>query len=70
MLEIFDTRWAWFRRPIHCVAHMLHPSWRSEAQSSDHVLISGWNAYVERLYHDNGRVQNQLEEDLLEFRGT
>ncbi|KAI5059879.1 hypothetical protein GOP47_0024299 [Adiantum capillus-veneris] len=29
MLDIFDVRWNWFRRPIRCVAHMLHPAWRS-----------------------------------------
>ncbi|MCO5596727.1 hypothetical protein L7F22_050795 [Adiantum nelumboides] len=69
MLEIFDARWNWFRRSIHCVAHMLHPAWRSDAQRSDRVLLTGWNTYVERIYRDNGRMQNQLEEDLLEYRG-
>ncbi|MCO5596726.1 hypothetical protein L7F22_050794 [Adiantum nelumboides] len=69
MLEIFDARWNWFRRPIHCVAHMLHPAWRSDAQRSDRVLLTGWNTYAERIYRDNGRMQNQLEEDLLEYRG-
>ncbi|MCO5587396.1 hypothetical protein L7F22_041345 [Adiantum nelumboides] len=69
MLDIFDTRWIWFRRPIHCVAHILHPAWRSDAQRSDCVLLTGWNTYVERIHKDNGHVQNRLEEDLLEYRG-
>ncbi|MCO5587447.1 hypothetical protein L7F22_041396 [Adiantum nelumboides] len=50
MLDIFDARWKWFCRPIHCVAHMLHPAWRSDAQRSDRVLLTGWNTYVERMY--------------------
>ncbi|MCO5599242.1 hypothetical protein L7F22_053343 [Adiantum nelumboides] len=29
----------------------------------------GWNTYVERIYGDNGHMQNQLEEDFLEYRG-
>ncbi|MCO5547749.1 hypothetical protein L7F22_001200 [Adiantum nelumboides] len=69
MLDIFDTRWNWFRRPIHLVVHILHPTWRSDAQRSDRVLLTGWNTYVERIYKDNGHVQNRLEEYLLEYRG-
>ncbi|MCO5584192.1 hypothetical protein L7F22_038115 [Adiantum nelumboides] len=69
MLDIFETRWAWFRRPIHCVAHILHPAWRSDTHRSDRVLLSGWNAYVERVFRDNGAIQNRLEEDSLEYRG-
>ncbi|MCO5613187.1 hypothetical protein L7F22_067463 [Adiantum nelumboides] len=60
MLDIFDARWNWFCRPIHCVAHMLHPAWRSDAQRSDRVLLTGWNTYVERMY---------AKEDLLGYRG-
>ncbi|KAI5065955.1 hypothetical protein GOP47_0018579 [Adiantum capillus-veneris] len=67
MLDIFDVRWNWFRRPIHCVAHILYPAWRCEAQRSDRVLLTGWNEYVERIYRNNGHAQNRL--DLLEFRG-
>ncbi|MCO5572814.1 hypothetical protein L7F22_026573 [Adiantum nelumboides] len=70
MLDIFETRWAWFRRPVHCVAHILHPAWRSDTHRSDRVLLSRWNAYVERVFRDNGAIQNLLEEDLLEYRGN
>ncbi|MCO5600568.1 hypothetical protein L7F22_054682 [Adiantum nelumboides] len=42
---------------------------RLTRQRSDRVLLTGWNTYVERIYRDNGRMQNQLEEDLLEYRG-
>ncbi|MCO5553524.1 hypothetical protein L7F22_007046 [Adiantum nelumboides] len=69
MLDIFETRWNWFRRPIHCATHLLHPAWRSDTQRSNRVLLTGWNTYVERIYRDNGRMQNQLEDDLLEYRG-
>ena len=70
MLEIFERRWSWFRRPIHCVAYILHPLWRSDEQRTDRVLLSSWNTFVERLYQNNGHVQNRLEEDLLEYRGS
>ena len=70
MQTIFDTRWNWFRRPIHCVAHILHPLWRKDAQRTDRVLLSSWSSYVERVYGEDTAAQNQLEEDLLEYRGN
>ncbi|MCO5601316.1 hypothetical protein L7F22_055435 [Adiantum nelumboides] len=70
ILDIFETRWAWFKRLIHCVVHILHPSWRSDAHRSDRVLLSGWNTYVERIFRDNGAIQNRLEEDLLGVEET
>ncbi|MCO5557502.1 hypothetical protein L7F22_011067 [Adiantum nelumboides] len=49
---------------IRITAHILHPAWRSDAQRSDRVLLTGWNTYV-----GNGHVRNRLEEDLSEYIG-
>ncbi|KAI5057784.1 hypothetical protein GOP47_0027799 [Adiantum capillus-veneris] len=53
MLDIFDVRWSWFRRPIHCVAHMLHPAWRKE----DLLEYRGGRGYFSRAIAKD--VENQ-----------
>ncbi|MCO5596371.1 hypothetical protein L7F22_050432 [Adiantum nelumboides] len=43
---IWQKRWDWFHRPLHAVAHVLHPLWRSEDQSECEELEEGFQTYV------------------------
>jgi len=65
--EIWEKRWNWFHRPIHVVAHILHPLWRKEAQRFDRELNTGWATYLDKIQTDIV-VQDKLEDQLLLFR--
>lgn len=45
--DIWERRWNWFHRPIHAVAHLLHPMWLSERQSADMELGMDWLRYLD-----------------------
>ncbi|KAH7415739.1 hypothetical protein KP509_14G058700 [Ceratopteris richardii] len=46
--EVWNARWNWFHKPIHAVAHILHPLWRGPHQLGNDELDSGFEEYVER----------------------
>ncbi|KAJ7548344.1 hypothetical protein O6H91_07G008000 [Diphasiastrum complanatum] len=48
--RIWEARWDYFHRPIHAVAHMLHPLWRSTRERDDPELHRGWVEYTERVW--------------------
>ena len=60
--EIWQRRWDWFHRPIHAVAHILHPLWRQDAQRHDRELNAGWREYTTQV------EPNPVKQDLLETR--
>ncbi|KAH7285060.1 hypothetical protein KP509_33G010500 [Ceratopteris richardii] len=66
--SIWRDRWGWFHRPIHGMAHILHPLWRTERQMLDHELDSAWTSYICRLYPDDIDMRLTLEDQLLLFR--
>ena len=65
---IWQSRWNWFHRPIHAVAHVLHPLWRSDDQLESEELEEGFMKYVERLAGPNVEMVRRIEDDLLSFR--
>jgi len=66
MVQIWRSRWDWFHRPIHVVAHLLHPLYKDVGKWSDHVLAEGWAKYTQRVY--DATIQNKLEDDVLDFK--
>ncbi|KAH7290001.1 hypothetical protein KP509_30G027900 [Ceratopteris richardii] len=62
---VWRDRWDWFHRPIHGMAHLLHPLWRSQQAIVDEELLSAWNTYVYRLYPADVELRLQLERQLL-----
>lgn len=65
---VWNTRWDWFHRPIHAVAHVLHPLWRSEHQYENEELEQGIQEYFEQWAGGDLQVMRRLEDDLLVFR--
>ncbi|KAH7423634.1 hypothetical protein KP509_12G065100 [Ceratopteris richardii] len=65
---VWRDRWDWFHRPIHGMAHLLHPLWRSQQAIVDEELLSAWNTYVYRLYPADVELRLQLERQLLVFQ--
>lgn len=53
-MQIWESRWDYFHRPIHAVAHMLHPLWRSTRNLDDPELHRGWVEYTERVWPGPG----------------
>ena len=43
---VWNTRWDWFNKPIHVVAHVLHPLWRDEDQYTSDELEEGFMEYM------------------------
>ncbi|MCO5546691.1 hypothetical protein L7F22_000126 [Adiantum nelumboides] len=66
--EVWESRWNWFHRPIHAVAHVLHPLWRSEDQCGEEELEEGFQDYVQRYTRGDVEMARRLEDDLLAFR--
>ncbi|KAJ7282142.1 hypothetical protein O6H91_Y359400 [Diphasiastrum complanatum] len=48
--RIWEARWDYFHRPIHAVAHILHPLWRETRDRDDRELHRGWVEYTERVW--------------------
>lgn len=46
---VWLRRWDWFHKPIHAVAHLLHPLWRNEEQFEDEELEAGFMNYMRRV---------------------
>lgn len=67
IIAIWQRRWDWFHRPIHAVAHILHPLWRTDKQPHDKELKAGWMQYTSRIEPDP-IMQDLLETQLLRFR--
>lgn len=65
--RLWRSRWDWFHHPLHAMAHILHPLWRSEQQYDDRELRDGWNAYVTQVYPDVYE-QDKLLDELQIFR--
>lgn len=66
--SIWRDRWQWFHQPLHAMACILHPLWRSPTQFRDQELREGWNTYVRMVFPDPV-AQDALKDDLLVFRG-
>ena len=68
MRAIWEGRWNFFHKPIHAMAYVLHPLWRSEDQYGDIELERSWQAYLE--LHTGGDVEEManIEDGLLLFR--
>ncbi|MCO5594047.1 hypothetical protein L7F22_048067 [Adiantum nelumboides] len=54
-------------RPIHAVAHKLHPLWRDEKQYENKELEQGIQEYFEHWAVGDVQVMRRLEDDLLLF---
>lgn len=65
---VWNTRWDWFHKPIHAVAHVLHPLWRTEDQYSNDELEEGFMNYMRRVTGDDLDMMRRIEDDLLTFR--
>lgn len=65
---VWNSRWDWFHKPIHAVANILHPLWRSEEQYACNELETGFMTYVQKLCHDDMEMLMRIEDDLLAFR--
>ena len=65
---VWNDRWNWFHRPIHAVAHVLHPLWRSEKQYEDEELEKGFMDYMGKVTDNDVDVMQRIEDDLLSFR--
>ena len=64
--NILAARWEWFKRPVHAVAYILHPLWRTEGGNISPELQEGWISYIEK--HCDGPIQrNEIEDELLLF---
>ena len=65
---VWHKRWDWFHRPIHAVAHVLHPLWRNEDQYGNEELKNGIEDYFERWADGDVQIVRRLEDELLLFR--
>ena len=65
---IWQDRWDWFHRPIHAVAHILHPLWRHEDQACCEELEDGWTEYVTAWVGGDVDQLATLEQQRLAFR--
>ncbi|MCO5560648.1 hypothetical protein L7F22_014265 [Adiantum nelumboides] len=65
---VWNTRWDWFHKPIHAVAHILHPLWGNDEQYSNDELEEGFMEYMRRVSGDNVDTMRRIEDDLLAFR--
>ena len=65
---MWNRRWDWFHRPIHAVAHVLHPLWRDEEQYENEELDEGFMTYIRNLTGGNVHMLKCIEDDLLAFR--
>lgn len=66
--EVWNRRWNWFHRPIHSVAHILHPLWRNEEQFNNEELEDGWQQYIQRWTGGDINLLRKLEDELLVYR--
>ncbi|MCO5576357.1 hypothetical protein L7F22_030166 [Adiantum nelumboides] len=57
-------------RPLHAMAHVLHPLWRSEDQFECEELDEGFQTYVQRWCGGDVVMLRRLEDDLLAFRNN
>lgn len=66
---VWNGRWDWFHKPIHVVAHVLHPLWCNEEQYSNDALEEGFMGYVRQVTAgDDLDMMRRIEDDLLLFR--
>ncbi|MCO5610356.1 hypothetical protein L7F22_064592 [Adiantum nelumboides] len=65
---VWNTQWDWFHRPIHAVAHLLHPLWRSEEQYENEELEQSLQEYFLTWAAGDVQMLRRLEDDLLLFR--
>lgn len=65
---IWETRWNYFHRSIHSVAHMLHPLFLSPTQIADKELEADWLSYIYRVGPRIGLDPIRLMEELAAFR--
>ncbi|MCO5579334.1 hypothetical protein L7F22_033189 [Adiantum nelumboides] len=65
---VWNTRWDWFHRPIHAVAHLLRPLWRSEEQYENEELEQGLQVYFLTWVAGDVQMLRRLEDDLFLFR--
>ncbi|KAH7297215.1 hypothetical protein KP509_26G059300 [Ceratopteris richardii] len=63
--SIWNRRLDWFYRPIHALAHVLHPLWRSEEQESNKELLSNTSDFFSRWASDDLSMIRKLEDELL-----
>ncbi|KAJ7560284.1 hypothetical protein O6H91_04G122000 [Diphasiastrum complanatum] len=67
LLTRWEARWDYFHRPIHAVAHMLHPLWCSTRRPGDTKLHRGWVEYTERVWPGTGTTLGNIERDMVKF---
>ncbi|KAH7302591.1 hypothetical protein KP509_23G078800 [Ceratopteris richardii] len=67
-LNVWNARWNWFHKPIHAVAHILHPLWRGPHQLGNDELDSGFEEYVERWTDGDIDMQTRIEDEMLVYR--
>lgn len=65
---MWSSRWDWFHKPIHVVAHVLHPLWRNEEQYENEELEQGLQDYFEKWASGDVQMLRRLEDELLLFR--
>ncbi|KAH7281580.1 hypothetical protein KP509_36G054200 [Ceratopteris richardii] len=68
LCDAVRKRWDWFHKPIHAVAHILHPLWRSEQQFTDIELENSWIDYIMRWSGGDVAILSELETERLQFR--
>ena len=64
---MWNTRWDWFHRPIHAVAHVLHPLWRDDNQFENEEQEQGIQEFFSTWAAGDVQVMRRLEDDLLLF---
>jgi hypothetical protein len=62
----WTSQWEWFHRPIHVVAHILHPSSHHPLGNISHELQDGWKSYLNIHCYDT-LDENALDDELLKF---
>ncbi len=55
LLKIVDSRYKWMRRPIHGLAALLHPAYKSPALATDRELLANRDTYLVKVLDENQR---------------
>ena len=64
---VWNTRWDWFHRPIHVVAHVVHPLWQNDEQYENAELKAGIQDYFTKWTNGNVQMMRMREDELLLF---
>jgi len=59
--ELVEKKWNWMRRPIHGIATLLHPLWKSNDLFMDVALLEARDAYLSRIYSEEEQMKIDSE---------